>query len=58
MEKKCCFTGHRPQKMPWGYNEKNDKCVQYKNNINTISTIKIKKDSCIANKALKMGVLV
>ena len=31
MEKKCCFTGHRPQKMPWGYNEKNDKCVQYKN---------------------------
>ena len=23
----CCFTGHRPLKLPWGYDENNEKCL-------------------------------
>ena len=26
----CCFTGHRPQSLPWGYNEDVPECVQLK----------------------------
>ncbi len=22
----CCFTGHRPAKLPWGYNESDERC--------------------------------
>lgn len=37
--KTCCFTGHRSQKLPWGFNE-ND--IRYKHMINELS-IEIKK---------------
>ena len=23
----ACFTGHRPQKLPWGYNENDERCI-------------------------------
>jgi len=23
----CCFTGHRPAKLPWGYNESDPRCL-------------------------------
>ncbi len=26
----CCFTGHRPEKLPWGVNEKDPRCLQAK----------------------------
>lgn len=26
----CCFTGHRPAKLPWGYNESDPRCVKLK----------------------------
>ena len=29
-EKTCCFTGHRPMKLPWGMNEKDPRCVDLK----------------------------
>lgn len=28
--KKCCFTGHRPKSLPWGYNDKDIRCVSFK----------------------------
>ena len=28
--KTCCFTGHRPKSLPWGYNEKDLRCVAFK----------------------------
>ena len=28
--KKCCFTGHRPKDLPWGYNEESLKCRSFK----------------------------
>ena len=26
----CCFTGHRPQKLPWGFNENSIDCIAMK----------------------------
>lgn len=26
----CCFTGHRPQKLPWGYDEEWEDCIKLK----------------------------
>lgn len=30
MEKTCCFTGHRPHKFPFKYNERHPDCIQLK----------------------------
>ncbi len=29
-EKNCAFTGHRPKKFPWGYNETDARCIALK----------------------------
>ena len=29
-ETTCCFTGHRPAKLPWGTNEKDPRCLALK----------------------------
>ncbi len=29
-ERCCAFTGHRPRKLPWGYNEADTRCVALK----------------------------
>ncbi len=29
-KKICCFTGHRSQKLPWGFNEKDKRCLKMK----------------------------
>ena len=26
----CCFTGHRPAKLPWGYDERDPRCLRLK----------------------------
>lgn len=30
IEKCCAFTGHRPRKFPWGYNEMDIRCIALK----------------------------
>lgn len=30
VRKTCAFTGHRPKKLPWGYNETDVRCVALK----------------------------
>lgn len=34
-EKRCAFTGHRPRKFPWGYNEADVRCVALKETLAT-----------------------
>lgn len=29
----CCFTGHRPEKLPWGVNEDDNRCLELKERI-------------------------
>ena len=29
-KKVCCFTGHRPQSLPFGFNEQDERCVKLK----------------------------
>lgn len=29
-ETTCCFTGHRPSKLPWGTNENDERCLRLK----------------------------
>ena len=29
-QESCCFTGHRPAKLPWGYNENDPRCRRLK----------------------------
>ena len=29
-KKTCCFTGHRPQSLPFGFNENNARCAALK----------------------------
>ena len=29
-EQSCCFTGHRPDKLPWGENESDPRCLALK----------------------------
>lgn len=31
--KSCCFTGHRPAKLPWGYDEENAACAKLKDEL-------------------------
>ena len=35
----CAFTGHRPRKFPWGYNEQDGRCVVLKD----VLTVQIKR---------------
>lgn len=32
-EKTCCFTGHRPNKLPWRDNESDERCLKLKEDI-------------------------
>lgn len=29
----CCFTGHRPSKLPWGYDERHPRCIALKSGL-------------------------
>ena len=32
-ERTCCFTGHRPEKLPWGTDERDPRCLALKRSI-------------------------
>ena len=34
-ERSCCFTGHRPMKLPWGMNEEDPRCLRLKQELET-----------------------
>ena len=32
-ETTCCFTGHRPDKLPWGFDERDPRCIAMKHSM-------------------------
>lgn len=32
----CCFTGHRPDKLPWGRNERDERCIATKERLEAV----------------------
>ena len=32
----ACLTGHRPNKLPWGYNETKDSCITFKKELRNL----------------------
>ena len=38
-QKSCCFTGHRPAKLPWGYREEDPRCVTLKARISDAAAL-------------------
>ena len=34
--KSCCFSGHRPSKLPWGYDELDPRCIEFKDRLFTV----------------------
>ena len=32
----CCFTGHRPIKLPWGYDEEDQRCLSLKHRLGEV----------------------
>lgn len=45
--KTLCFTGHRPQKLPFGFNENDERCIRLK------ELIKEQTESAIINKGVR-----
>ena len=41
LDKSCSFTGHRPHKFPWKYDEANSRCVSLKAKLTEQITWKI-----------------
>ncbi|MCF0138341.1 MAG: DUF1273 family protein [Oscillospiraceae bacterium] len=35
--KSCCFTGHRPSKLPWKYNEADPRCIAFKEKLSAVT---------------------
>ena len=33
--KSCCFTGHRPAKLPWKYDERDPRCIEFKDRLSS-----------------------
>ena len=38
-QESCCFTGHRPTKLPWRYNEADSRCVALKQRIRDVAEL-------------------
>ena len=34
--KSCCFSGHRLAKLPWKYNERDPRCIEFKDRLFSI----------------------
>lgn len=56
----CCFTGHRPKALPWGYNEKERKYRKFKNKLKQEirSSIKSGYGYFISGMALGIDIIV
>lgn len=51
----CCFSGPRPQKLPWGYNESDNRCIEMKNKIKEEISNAVKKGYSIFISGMALG---
>ena len=53
-QESCCFTGHRPAKLPWGYNERDPRCVRLKERIADAVLLAYQEGLCCYNYNRKL----
>lgn len=51
----CCFTGHRPQKLPWGFDESDDRCEELKQRLRTAIKLAITHGKTMFYTGMAMG---
>ena len=44
--KTCAFTGHRPQNLPFGFNEEDERCIDLKKNLREQIINLIENEGC------------
>lgn len=56
----CCFSGHRPKSLPWGFDEQDDRCVKMKGKLKEeiIKAIKSGYDTFLCGMALGFDMIV
>ena len=54
-EHSCCFTGHRPQKLPWGFDESDTHCVELKRKLRSAIKLAITHGITMFYTGMAMG---
>lgn len=54
-EQCCCFTGHRPQKLPWGFDESDPRCSDLKRRIQAAIKLAISHGKTMFYTGMAMG---
>lgn len=54
--KTVCFTGRRPQKLPWGYNESDERCLRLKEKLEKEIDLAIKNGATHFISGMALGV--
>ena len=50
-----CFTGHRPQKLPWGFNEQDERCLLMKEKLKVLIEDAINDGFCYFWSGMALG---
>lgn len=51
----CCFTGHRPQKLPWGFDESDARCMELKRKLRSAIRLAIAHGKTMFYTGMAMG---
>lgn len=54
-EHSCCFTGHRPQKLPWGFDETDQRCEALKRKLRSAIKLAITHGITMFYTGMAMG---
>ena len=54
-DKCCCFTGHRPQKLPWGFDEDDPRCSELKRRIKAAIRLAVSHGKTMFLTGMAMG---
>ncbi len=54
-EHSCCFTGHRPQKLPWGFDESDARCAELKSKLRSAIRLAIAHGKTMFFTGMAMG---